>query len=252
VSVAFERLRPAGPPVDARTHVESLTLVIPEARPRVLVNLVISADGHVAVDGRSAPLTDPGDRAMFHALRERVDAVMAGPATVATERYGRLIPDPDRRARRQATGREPEPLAVIASRSGELPLQVPLFDVPEARIVVFSPVAADQAEVAAQLHQEEYDSGVEGALAGALTTLRRRYGVQTLLCEGGPTLVGLLLAEQLVDDLFLTIAPKLIGNVSPAPVIGGPPLLEPAGLRLVDVLIREGTLFLRYVRTAAG
>ena len=71
-------------------------------------------------------------------------------------------------------------------------------------------------------------------------------GVRALLCEGGPTLHGSLQAAGLVDDLFLTIAPKLSGGGAPRIVEG-----ELAGIvpqELTWLLEDEGELFARYSR----
>ncbi len=84
-------------------------------RPYVVLNMVSTADGRATLDGRSGPISDPADRALFHALRTAVDAVMAGAATVRVERYGRIIPDASRRARRVERGLSAEPLACIVS-----------------------------------------------------------------------------------------------------------------------------------------
>ena len=83
-------------------------------RPYTIVNFVESADGRAAFHGRSRELSDPGDREMFHGLREHVDAILVGTGTLRAERYGRLVRDPDAPA---AGARprvcSPEPLACI-------------------------------------------------------------------------------------------------------------------------------------------
>ena len=55
------------------------------------MNFISSADGRATFHGRSGQLGDDGDRAMFHGLREHVDAVLAGTRTIATESYGRIL-----------------------------------------------------------------------------------------------------------------------------------------------------------------
>jgi riboflavin biosynthesis pyrimidine reductase len=74
-------------------------------------------------------------------------------------------------------------------------------------------------------------------------------GVKALLCEGGPTLHGALQAAGLVDDLFLTIAPKLVGGIAPRIVEGDLPGVEP--LELAWLLEEDGELFARYSRGTA-
>src|SRR5205085_2515837 len=133
-------------------------------RPYLALNMVATADGRVTVGGRSGPIGNEADRALFHELRAQVDAVMAGAGTVRTERYGRIVRDPDRRARR---------------------------------------------------------------------------------AEGGPALNAGLLHEDLVDELYLALAPKLVAGVGPA-VVDGPPIDPPAEMRLVSVMESGGHLFMRY------
>jgi riboflavin biosynthesis pyrimidine reductase len=244
--VRFRRLDATGDPVDADAIVAGLALPAdgPRERPYTLVNFVASADGHATVDGRSGGLGDAGDKALFHALRERVDAVMAGTGTLLAEGYGRILGRAERRDRRVAAGRPPEPLAVTISRSGQVPTTIPLFAQPEARIVAFTPGGAPAGEVAAQVTWEPVGASIP--LTRAMRTLRELHDVQTLLCEGGPTLFGGLLREGLVDELFLTVAPKLVGGGGARTITAGPELPSPAGLRLVSGFERAGTLFLRY------
>jgi len=250
-SVNFTRLLPDRATVEVRELAESLDLggLAPPHRPYTIVNFVSSADGSATFRGRSGPLGDEGDRALFHSLREVSDAVLAGTGTLRTERYGRILGKPERRERRAAAGRRPEPLACVISRTGELPIDIPLFQDPEAEIVVFSPLTEPPAEpptVSARLHLEPYKAAGPGPLASALQTLRERYDVKLLLCEGGPTLFGALLREGIVDELFLTLAPKLAGGAGGPAVASGPPLTDLAPLQIRWLLEREGSLYLRY------
>lgn len=139
-----------------------------------------------------------------------------------------------------------EPLLVTTTRSGRLPLDIPLFAEPEAQLVVFSPQPPPLANARATVHHEPYEPDGPGPLRHALMTLRARYDVRLLLCEGGPRLFGSLLQEGLVNELFLTLAPKLAGGGDGPRITGGPALPDPAGLRLLSLLERDGSLFARY------
>lgn len=182
---------------------------------------------------------------MFHGLREHVDAVLVGTRTLMVERYGRMLGKPERRERRQAAGRTAEPLACIVTRSGEVPGDIPLFAEPEARVVVFS--AADPQLEGAQADVEviRLDPG-ELTMTTVLRRLRADYAIELLLCEGGPLLFGSLLQEKLVDELFLTVAPKLTGGGPAPPITSGTELPELLELELRWVLERAGSLYLRY------
>ncbi len=84
-------------------------------------------------------------------------------------------------------------------------------------------------------------------LQAALAELHTRWGVQTLMCEGGPHLNGALLAAGLVDELFLSLAPKLGGGPQTSlRIVCGAELSPPVELELRDVLESEGCLLLRY------
>jgi riboflavin biosynthesis pyrimidine reductase len=92
------------------------------------------------------------------------------------------------------------------------------------------------------------ESGPDGRvdLTALLRSLREE-GVRALLCEGGPTLHGALQALGLVDELFLTIAPKLVGGEAPRIVEGTLP--ETTELELAWLLEQDGELFARYRQT---
>jgi riboflavin biosynthesis pyrimidine reductase len=82
---------------------------------------------------------------------------------------------------------------------------------------------------------------------GELLNTLREEGVRAVMCEGGPTLHGSLQAAGLVDDLFLTIAPKLSGGGGAPRILEGP-LPGTIGLELVWLLEEDGELFARYRR----
>ncbi len=92
------------------------------------------------------------------------------------------------------------------------------------------------------------ESGPEGwvDLTALLRTLHEE-GIGALLCEGGPRLHASLQAAGLVDELFLTIAPKLSGGERAPRIVEGE-LPEVAGLELLWLLEQDGELFARYGR----
>ncbi|HEY2437353.1 MAG TPA: dihydrofolate reductase family protein [Solirubrobacteraceae bacterium] len=215
------------------------------SRPYTIVNFIATADGRATFQGRSAALGDPVDREMFHGLREQADAVIAGTHTMRIERYGRITRDPERRERRLAAGRSAEPLACLVTRSGDVPVEAPIFSEPEARIVVFGPVDLELNGVEAQVEVVGLDPG-ELTLTTALRHLRSQFGIRSLLCEGGPTLFNGLLHERLADEMFLTLAPKLSGGGAEPAITHGPELPELQTMSLAWALERDNSLYLRY------
>jgi riboflavin biosynthesis pyrimidine reductase len=216
----------------------------PAERPYVLANMVGSADGRATVGGRSGGLGNEADRQLFHALREQVDAVLVGTGTLRAERYGPFIRDPERRARREAAGLAPNPIGCVATRSMMLPDDIALFEDPASTIAVYTSADAEPPDVAARLEVTRLPAEML-TMTSALELLRADHGARSVLCEGGPTILGALLAEGLVDELFLSLAPRLVAGYGPS-VVEGPELPEPAELDRAWVLESEGLLFLRY------
>jgi riboflavin-specific deaminase-like protein len=257
---AFKRLLPAGEPADASQIVDGFELAkraqTLTARPYVILNMVSTLDGRASIGGRSGPIGNRADRELFHALRASVDAVMAGAGTVRVERYGRIIANATTRERRVERGLEEEPLACIVSARLSLPDDLPLLNEPAARVAIITPSAASLTRTSAQI--EYVRAGNDGRLdlRAAVRELSERFGVRTLLCEGGPHLNGELLQAGLVDELFLSLAPKLTGGEDVTGealrIIAGATFEQPLELELLGALENESDLFLRYgVRRSA-
>lgn len=212
----------------------------PEDRPYVIVNMVATADSHARIGKNTAELGGPADADLFATLRERVDCVMAGIGTIAAESYNAPATKPEVQERRTAAGLAARPLVCTVTRSGELPIAAPLFADPELRIAVFSGMDLELDGVAAQVDRIATVSPPE-----ILRSLRHDYGARSLLLEGGPHLNTPFFEGELVDELFLTIAPVLIGNGDPFPIIAGP-LPSSQKLHLISALSGDEHLFLRY------
>jgi riboflavin biosynthesis pyrimidine reductase len=252
--VRLRRLLPAGDPATAAEVVEQLGLwersaSAPE-RPRLLLNMISTVDGRATLGGRSGPISDRADRELFHGLRAAADAVLVGAGTVRMERYGRIIRDESVRRLRRERGLAEEPLACIVSGRLALDAEIPLLADPQARVVI---VTSSEASVpAAAAHIDYVRARKEGRLdlAAALAELRARFGVLSLLCEGGPHLGLQLLAAGLVDELFLSVSPRLAGGEAASGealrIVAGPELEPPLELELLGVLECHSHLFLRY------
>jgi riboflavin biosynthesis pyrimidine reductase len=244
----LERLLPAGAPLTADELCAELRpweRPFPD-RPRVLCNMVSTIDGLIAIKGRSGPIGGPGDHALFHALRTVVDAVLVGTGTLRAEQYGRLVRRPERRAKRAALGLAEDPLAIVLTRSGELPWSAPLFEVPEQRVALVGPAASIDPPGTVRAQLDVID--MPGPRPGDALRALHAHGVRAVLCEGGPTLNASLVADGVLDELFLTVGPLLAGGGPPDPlrVLGGAELDPPAEAELVQVLRHGSELFLRY------
>ena len=215
-----------------------------EDRPYVAVNFAATVDGRAAIGGVSGPIGSAADTAMLAGLRTRFDAVMIGAGTMRAERYGRIVGDQEQRERRERLGLPHDPLMAIVSGRLDLPWDAPLFS-EGGQVLIFTASEAEPPDTATSLRVVRHEGKVD--IAAALRHLRAERGIRALLCEGGPRLHAQLQAGGWVDDLFLTIAPKLVGGEAPRIVEGELPAA--AELELAWLLEEEGELLARYSRS---
>ena len=133
------------------------------------------------------------------------------------------------------------------SRSLDLPLDTALFSTPADRPIVITTSTADPDRLAAvaPLADVVEAGGAAVDLAIALAELRGA-GVGVVVGEGGPGINGQLVAAGLVDELCVTLSPRLVGGSSSRLAVG--PAAAPSDLRLAHLLEEDGLLFLRYLR----
>ncbi|MFN8111791.1 MAG: dihydrofolate reductase family protein [Solirubrobacterales bacterium] len=184
-----------------------------DERPFVFTNFALTVDGHATIDGRSGAIGSDTDTAMLVGLRTHPDAVMIGAGTLRAEGYGRVVSDPAKRELRESRGLSPDPLMVVVSNRLEIPWEAPLFTAGAGEVVIFTASAREAPATATPVEIVRHPSRVD--LVSLLAELRGERGIRSLLCEGGPTLHGELLAAGLVDELFVTRSPRLAGGTGP-------------------------------------
>jgi riboflavin biosynthesis pyrimidine reductase len=217
-------------------------------RPWVLANMVGSLDGSAAVAGRVGVLSTPADAQLFRELRSVADVVLVGAETVRRERYGPVRLNEALQADRVRAGQSPLPPIAVVSRAAAFDWSIPLFadSDPAVRPLLVTCTAAHPAQLdEASQHAELVMAGESSVdVADALRQLRER-GAGVVLCEGGPTLLGGLVAAGLLDELCLTITPVMGGD--PLPLSVAPVGADLARFALAHTLVDDdGTLFLRY------
>lgn len=222
----------------------------PADRPWVLVNMIASVDGATAVDGVSGGLGGPADKEVFRAVRALPDVILVAAGTVRAERYGPPRLSAATQRQRAARGQRPSPRLAIVTARLDLDPQGALFQdaTEDARpIVLTTDAAAASAPDALHAVADIWGAGdAEVDLGGALRRLGVEARATTVLCEGGPSLNGELVASGLVDELFLSVAPLLVGGGSARMAHG--PTGTPLPLSLDHVLEDDGVLFLHYRR----
>jgi len=217
----------------------------PSGRPFVRANMISSFDGAIAVNGRSGGLGGPADHRLFQLLRSLADVVLVGAGTMRTERYGPVRLDDVHRRQREERGQSPVPPIAVVTRSCHLDWTSPFFTEAERRPIVITTADADPDAVARASDAADVivcgDTGVD--LTAALAELGRR-GAASVLGEGGPALNGELAAAGLLDELCLTLSPRLVGGTGPR-VLAGPELADALSLEVRHLLEDGGFFFLR-------
>lgn len=196
----------------------------PEDRPWVMANMVESVDGAYAVEGRSGGLGTPGDKAVFHSLRAIADVVLVGAGTARAENYRRPTAVAAAAAIRSGRGQDPAARLVLVSRSGHIPPDQRFLEGagPEPLLVHSDELdPSDLPAGVAALECSAEDGGVD--LIALLANLRAD-GVRWVLCEGGPGLLGQLHRADVIDELFVTISPSMVGGDDVGMLGAGPPL----------------------------
>ncbi len=215
-------------------------------RALVRANMIASLDGGTTVQGRSGGLGNAADEHLFALLRDLADVVLVGAGTVRAERYGGIRLTGERVARRLRWGlpAAPPPIAVVTGRG--LDPRSPLFtDTVTPPIVITTAAGARRVPGGVEI----INSGTDRVdLAGALIALQQA-GFRRVHCEGGPALLAALAADDLLDELCLTISPMLLGAGS-APMLPAM-LTEPMRWSLLGVRVAGDHLFARYRRPGA-
>ncbi len=185
-------------------------------RPFVLINMAMSADGKIAPPHRRfVAFGSRRDHANLLALRATTDAVMCGARTVDSAPVTLDAGGAAYERRRLRAGLARQNLRIVVSGSGSIDLRAAIFRHPGSPLIVLASGQAPKSRLA-KLKRLTDCVKVCGknkvALGQALSWLRREWAVKRLLCEGGGELNFELLRLSLVDELHLTICPRIIGG----------------------------------------
>ncbi|MDT5187169.1 MAG: hypothetical protein QOI29_5327 [Mycobacterium sp.] len=214
-------------------------------------NMISSLDGGAADDGKSGGLAGPGDRAVFVQMREAADVILVGAATVRVENYaGAQLSVAARQARQRRGQVEVPPIAVV-TRSGDLDPTALVFTRTEVppMILTCTRSLGDTRRRLGSVAEVIDASGpnpdsVDPATAVKVLAERKLFRVLT---EGGPSMLGLLIENGLLDELCLTAAPILVGG-SARRIVTGQGQVH-TNMRRTHVLTDDdGYLYTRYVR----
>ncbi|WP_112469857.1 pyrimidine reductase family protein [Streptomyces triticisoli] len=218
--------------------------------PWLRANMVATLDGAAQHEGRSQPISSAADMRIFGTLRALADVVVVGAETVRQEGYRPARARAEFAALREAAGQGPAPAIAVVTASLELDFSLPLFASPLVPTLILTGAAAAPDRTAAA-----EKAGARVVIAGDGIGIDPARAVQALaelghtrlLTEGGPRLLGQLVASGVLDELCLTVSPMLTaGNAQR--ITGGPTITVPQRFTLASLLEEEGFLFSRYRR----
>ena len=174
--------------------------------PELRLVLAVSIDGRLApAAGGAAQLGGAGDRGVLEEALAWADGCLIGAETLRLHGSTCLIHRTDLLAQRRQLGRPAQPVALVVSGSGLIPPELPFFHQPIARwLLTKAAVDPTLAQGFAQVRPLNPWPELLAALAEA--------GLGRLLVLGGARLAGSLLADQLIDELQLTVCPQLLGG----------------------------------------
>lgn len=216
-------------------------------RPFVFINMAVTVDGKITSTRREYPgFTAPADRERMDRLRASADALMVAAGTVRADNPAWHI--------RTATIREktgaPSPHRVLVSAAADIPEESRFFDDSHGGDSILATV-----EEAPEAHLRRFEGRAEiwkhgrdrVDLERVLFALRER-GVERLLVEGGGELNWSMLALDLVDEIYLTISPALLGGRDAPTFLGGDgwPMKQQRRLRLLELDRVDDELYCRY------
>lgn len=212
-------------------------------RPWVRSNFVTTLDGAAyAGDGKSGSLGGEVDTEVFALLRSFADVIIVGAGTARTEGYQPVRPDEVDTELRTRLGLAPVPPIAVVSRR----LDIPDALVADGQLVITAADASPEAVERLGATMDVVSLG-DGQIdwPAVLVALAER-GLRRVLCEGGPSLHGDLVALDLIDELCLTIAPVMSAGDAPRIAHSSSAIDHP--MELGHLFDADGVLLTRWIR----
>jgi 2,5-diamino-6-(ribosylamino)-4(3H)-pyrimidinone 5'-phosphate reductase len=221
------------------------------SRPFVYINMAMTADGKITSADREYPrFTSDRDRKTMDRLRAEADAVVVGAGTLRADDPPLHVRDVEMKAYRDSLGKSAPPLRVVVTSSGSIEQSRRFFSDDEGGERIVATVEDLDAEqlAALQARAEVWQLGREEVNLALLLERLGDRGVRRVLLEGGGELNWRFVRDGLADELYLTIAPALLGGREAPTLLEGSgfPMESQRRLRLLE-LRREGDeIYCRY------
>jgi riboflavin-specific deaminase-like protein len=220
-------------------------------RPFVAATFAMTVDGKITTRNFSpVDFTSREDRQHLFRQRALADAVLIGHSTLKRDNVRLGLPQADLRETRIKRGQTSYPIRVIVSNEGKIDSRLKIFHSNISPIIIFSTkrMPRKHQQALRQKATLQLSDAQHVDLAAMLRTLRDKYKMRTVACEGGPTLFRTLLERGLIDQLNLTIAPYMFGGANAPTLTGLSKEFLPASVHcsLIDMRVIGDECFLTY------
>lgn len=219
----------------------------PSNRPYLLLNMIASLDGASTIKGLSGGLGSAADQRILVALRACCDWILVGSGTAKAERYRPPRMNPAAVDRRSQLGFEAAPRLAIVTASGKLDPSIPALIHPnQPKTLIICGKQANHQHLAELNAEVVWLPTPRPKPQEVLGVLYERHA-KVVLCEGGPSWNASLLSAGVIDEICLSISPRLVGGTA-GRVVAGTQERLPTNMALQRVLVEDGYLFTRYIR----
>jgi len=219
-------------------------------KPHIVLNMAMSLDGKISTrDGAGPRFTSQADKVRLREIRSQADAILVGARTIIADDPTFTSREAYRTLRIQR-GMAPNPIKGVVSGSGSVPETARMFNPNGAPAVVFTteqinPIRLERLRYVAKVYvvgETEVD------FQRTVEILVQEYAVKRLLIEGGGQVNFDLFREGLIDEVYLTLCPKIVGGRDVPTIVEGEGFnfLDIVDLELLDYHVVDGEFFLHY------
>ena len=185
-----------------------------KSKPKIILSAAMSIDGKIATTIGDSKLSSKNDMKRVHTLRSQVDAILVGKKTIEA--------DNPRLTVRLVKGKNP--IRIILTSLGKIPKNSNIFKTAKkiTTIVACSEKISKSQHTALEKHSiQVIISGKNSVNIKKLMKILYQNNITSILLEGGGSTIWEFIKENLIDEIFLTISPRIIGGKNSISLVDG-------------------------------